>query len=115
MEYMHVLSTDNPEWRKEAEQLAEAGTPFDLVGFNYSFDIQDYKELKRKYGLKARFHPCRALVDFGKGFLVAWIFVLCGDSHSRVAYCYPVWSEPVQAGRPLAIMIWNSLVAAILL
>jgi len=54
-QFKEVLATNDLNWQQAAEHLAQARTPFVVVGFKYNFDMKFFDYLKVEYVLDARF------------------------------------------------------------
>jgi hypothetical protein len=66
VEFKETVSTNDVDWKTQAEELAGAKKPFVLVGFNYSLHVGFYKQLVLRFELESRFDPNKSRAYFWK-------------------------------------------------
>ena len=57
MKYKEVISTGNPGWETEANELAQQRLPFVLVGWRFSFDNDACEQIAKRHKYQSRFDP----------------------------------------------------------
>lgn len=62
-----VVSTGDADWEAQAEALAAASLPFNVLGFRYAHHIGFYNTIATKYNLESRFDPVKGEAYFRPG------------------------------------------------